>query len=91
VNTPRSPRKATNWDGIENSKSSRELWLSWYQSIDKTNFPVYVKFEVGLAVPFPRKMSFKKVRFFKVSSLQTAGFENKKSELFENLNFVYCF
>jgi hypothetical protein len=50
VNESRSPQKAANWSGIKNNKSSKEIWLSWYQSIDKKHFQVHVKFEVGLSI-----------------------------------------
>jgi hypothetical protein len=32
------PKKADNWSGIKNGKASREISLSWYQSIDKNHF-----------------------------------------------------
>jgi hypothetical protein len=60
VNAPRSLQKATNWSGIKNGKSSKDISLPWYQSIDKKHLRVYVKFEVGLSIPFTRKMSSKK-------------------------------
>jgi hypothetical protein len=37
------PLKATNWSGIKNGKTSKEICLSWYQSIDKNHFWVSVK------------------------------------------------
>jgi hypothetical protein len=69
VNATRSPPKATNWSGIKNGKSSKEIKLSWYQSIDKEHFWDYVKFEVGLSIPFTRKMGSKKLKLFPRSVL----------------------
>jgi hypothetical protein len=59
--------KATNWSGIKNGKSSKEVKLSRYQSIDEKHFWVCVKFEVGLFILFTKKMSSKKVRLFSLS------------------------
>jgi hypothetical protein len=85
-----SPRKATNWSGIKNDKSSKETRLPWYQSVDEKHIWVYVKFEVGLSIPFARKMGFKKVRLFQgLSFLQKAGFEheNLSCELLTSIFF----
>jgi hypothetical protein len=40
MNALRSPpqKKATNWSGVENGKSSKEIKLAWHQSIDKKHF-----------------------------------------------------
>jgi hypothetical protein len=35
VNATKSPQKATNWSGIKNGKLSKEIRLSWYQSLDE--------------------------------------------------------
>jgi hypothetical protein len=67
------PKKATNLSGIKNSKSFKEIRLSWYQSIDKTHFWLYVTFEAGSSIPFTRKMSSKKVRLFPRSELPSNG------------------
>jgi hypothetical protein len=69
VNATRSTPKAINWCGIKNGKPSNEIRLPWYQSIDKTHFWVYVKFERRLSIPFTRKMSSKKGYFFPRSVL----------------------
>jgi hypothetical protein len=47
----KASQKVTNWSGIKNEKPSDEIKLSWYQSIDKKHFWVYVKFEVEKWVP----------------------------------------
>jgi hypothetical protein len=64
VRPPRSPQKVTDWSGTKKWKTSKKIRLSRYQSIDKIHFWVYVKFEVGLSIPFTRKMRFKEVRVF---------------------------
>jgi hypothetical protein len=64
VDALRTPQKAINCSGVKNGKSSKEIRLSRYQSIDIKHFWVYVKFEVGLSILFTRKMSSKKVRLF---------------------------
>jgi hypothetical protein len=64
VNATRNPQKAANWIGIKNGKWSKENKYSWYRSIDKRYFWVFVKFEDGLSIPFTRKMSSKKWDFF---------------------------
>jgi hypothetical protein len=69
LNAPRSPPKAINWSGIKNVKSSNEVRRSWYPSIDKMYFWVYVKFVAGLSIPFTRKKSSKKVKLFPRSVL----------------------
>jgi hypothetical protein len=38
MNATRKTPKATNWSGIKNGKPSKEIRLSWYQSIDKKHF-----------------------------------------------------
>jgi hypothetical protein len=38
MNARRSPKKATNWSGVKNGKSTKEINLPWYQSIDKNHF-----------------------------------------------------
>jgi hypothetical protein len=68
-----APQKATNWNGIKNGKSSKKIKVSRYQSIDKKHFWVYGKFEVGLSIPFTRKMSSKKVRLFPMSVFSSNG------------------
>jgi hypothetical protein len=57
-------KKATDWSGIKNGKPSKEIWLSWYQSLAKTHFWIYGKFENMLSIPLTRNMTFKKVRLF---------------------------
>jgi hypothetical protein len=78
VNAKRSVKKATDWSGIKNGRSSKKFRLSLYQSIDKKQLCVYVKFECGLSIPFTRKMRSKKVGISKdgLSFFQMAGFEN---------------
>jgi hypothetical protein len=90
--------KATIWSGMKNGKSSKEIGVSWYQSIDKMRFQVYVKFKVGLPIPITRKMASKKVRLFpRRFFFQMAGVENKnheqiwKCELFDVLFFFFFF
>jgi hypothetical protein len=73
VNGPRSSQQATNWSGIKNGKWFKEIGLSRYQSIDKKHVCADVKFEDGLSIPFTRKMSSKKVRFFPTSVLSSNG------------------
>jgi hypothetical protein len=60
----RSLPKATDWSGTLNSKPSKEINLSWYQSVDKKYLRIYIKFEVGLSIPFTSKMSSKKSETF---------------------------
>jgi hypothetical protein len=55
VNATRSLRKATDWNGIKNGKPPKTIWLSWFQSIDKKQFEVCVKFEVGSLIQFTKK------------------------------------
>jgi hypothetical protein len=64
VNATGRPQKATNWSGIKNGKSSKEIRLPWYQSINKEYFWVYVKFEVGSSIPFTKKLGSKKRETF---------------------------
>jgi hypothetical protein len=65
MDAPRSSQKATDWSGVKSDKPSKEIKLSWYQSIYKNHFWVHVKFEVGLSIPFTRKLSsIKKWDFF---------------------------
>jgi hypothetical protein len=64
VNTTGSLQKATNWSGIKNGRSSKEIRLSWYHCKDKKHFQVHVKFEGGVSIPATRKMTSKKVRLF---------------------------
>jgi hypothetical protein len=66
VNTIRSLKKATDRSGIKNDNSSTTDRLSWYQSIDRKLFRLYVKFEGRMSIPFTRKMMFKNSgNFFK--------------------------
>jgi hypothetical protein len=58
---------------IKNGKSSKNIRLSWYQSIDKKHFYYYLKLEVDLSIPFTRKMRSKNVRLFPRSVLSSKG------------------
>jgi hypothetical protein len=79
VNATRSPKKRpTGMVCTKSSKPSNEIKLSWYRSIDKKHFWVYTKFEVGLSIPFTRKMRSKKVKLFPRGWSQMAGFANYK-------------
>jgi hypothetical protein len=76
VNAPRSHQKASNWSGIKNGKSPKEIRLSRYQPIDKKHFWVCVKFEVGLSILFTKKNESKKVRLFLVLSFKWRDLKN---------------
>jgi hypothetical protein len=51
----KSHKKATDWSGIKKDSLLKETRLSWYQSIDKKHFWIYVKFGGGLSIPFTRR------------------------------------
>jgi hypothetical protein len=50
MNVTRIPLKATNLGGIKNGKSSHEIRLSWYQSIDMYCIVFVVKFDGWLYI-----------------------------------------
>jgi hypothetical protein len=54
------PQKATDWSGIKKANLLTETQLSWYQSIDKKHFWVYIIFDNGLSIPFAGELRLKK-------------------------------
>jgi hypothetical protein len=60
VNATRSFQKATDWSGINKANLLKEIQSSWYQSIDKRHFYIYVEFDGGLSIVFARELRSKK-------------------------------
>jgi hypothetical protein len=79
VSAPRSPQKATDWSGIESSKPSKEIKLSWYQSIDIHCIVMNVNFDGGLSISVLINMQL----FTKNWGSKTISYQ--KSSNFQNL------
>jgi hypothetical protein len=91
VKATRSTLKSDWLGGTKSCTPTKEIKLSWYQSIDKKYFWVYIKFDGGLSIPFARKMRPKKLRLFPkgcgLSFLQMAGFKILKTYRYWSPNF----
>jgi hypothetical protein len=82
VNATRSPKKATDWSGTKSSKPSKEIRLSWYQSIDKTTYESILNLKVGY---LSRSQG---VRLFQTDGLVLSS--NGGDWKLKNLNFRNC-
>jgi hypothetical protein len=64
VNAEIDPKKVTDWSSTKISNISKQTMRSWYQSIDKKQIQVPVKFEGGLSIQIWRKTRYKKNQTF---------------------------
>jgi hypothetical protein len=84
VNAKRSPKKATDWNGIKKGNLLKETRLFWYQSIYNKHFSVYVKFDGGLSISFAKKLRPKKVgQFLRGWKIQASGIRNSTKDDFQ--------
>jgi hypothetical protein len=64
-NTPKSSQKATNCSGTKNGKSSKEIRLSWYQSLDTKHICAHVNLNLGCSSRSQEKWSWGKVKIWR--------------------------